>query len=109
MLAYALSTCANIGYLQTAFLATLKFMKVCSTFHGFVLDLRKKVLENVLRECSQFCCGEDPIVAATNTYARMRAFAKNVYKPRQCHAKGVLLHEVGSVSSLRNTDFRRVL
>lgn len=100
MLAYTLSTCANIGYLQTAFLASLKFMKVCSTFHGFVLDLRKKVLENVLRECSQFCCGEDPIVAATNTYARMRAFAKNVYKPRQCHAKGVLLHEVGSVSTL---------
>lgn len=29
-------------------------MKVCSTFHGFVLALRKKVLENVLRECSQF-------------------------------------------------------
>lgn len=24
-------------------------MKVCSTFHGFVLALRKKVLENVLR------------------------------------------------------------
>ena len=47
-------------------------MKVCSTFHGFVLDLRKKVLENVLRECSQFCCGEDPIVAAT----KQRAFAK---------------------------------
>lgn len=40
-------------------------MKVCSTFHGFVLDLRKKVLENVLRECSSFCCGEDPLVAAT--------------------------------------------
>ena len=76
MLAYTLSTCANIGYLQTAFLASLKFMKVCSTFHGFVLDLRKKVIENVLRECSQFCCGEDPIVAATNTYARMQAFAK---------------------------------
>ena len=95
MLAYALSTCTNIGYLQTAFLANLKFMKVCSTFHGFVLDLRKKVLENVLRECSSFCCGEDPIVAAT----KQRAFAKNVYKPRQCHAKGVLLHEVGSVST----------
>lgn len=47
-------------------------MKICSTFHGFVLDLRKKVLENVLRECSQFCCGEDPIVSAT----KQRAFAK---------------------------------
>lgn len=47
-------------------------MKVCSTFHGFVLDLHEKVLENVLRECSQFCCGEDPIVAAT----KQRAFAK---------------------------------
>ena len=47
-------------------------MKICSTFHGFVLDLRKKVLENVLRECSSFCCGEDPIVAAT----KQRAFAK---------------------------------
>ena len=27
------------------------------------------------------------------------SFRKNVYKPRQCHAKGVLLHEVGSVST----------
>ena len=79
-------------------------MKDCSTFHGFVLDLRKKVLENVLRECSQFCCEEDPSVAAT----KQRAFA-NVYGPRQCHVYNVLLHEVGSVSLVRNTDFRRVL
>lgn len=47
-------------------------MKICSTFHGFVLDLREKVLENVSRECSQFCCGEDPFVAAT----KQQAFAK---------------------------------
>ena len=70
-------------------------MKVCSTFHGFVLALREKVLENVLRECSSFCRREDPFVAVT----KQRAFAKSVYKPRQCHAKGVLLHEVGSVST----------
>ena len=25
--------------------------------------------------------------------------SQNVYEPRQCHAKGVLLHEVGSVST----------
>ena len=68
-------------------------MKVCSTFHGFVLALREKVLENILCECS--------LVHAS--------FRKNVYKPRQCHVYNVLLHEVGSVSLVRNTDFRRVL
>ena len=60
MLAFTLSTCTNISYLQTAFLARPKFMKACSTFHGFILDLHKKVLENVSRECSSFCCGENP-------------------------------------------------
>ena len=74
-------------------------MKDCSTFHGFVLDLRKKVLENVLRECSQF------VVERTHLWPQQlrtlvhASFRKNVYKPRQCHAKGVLLHEVGSVST----------
>lgn len=73
-------------------------MKICSTFHGFVLALRGKVLENVLRECSSFCCREDPFVAATNR-TLVCELSQNVYKPRQCHAKGVLLHEVGSVST----------
>ena len=69
-------------------------MKVCSTFHGFVLDLRKKVLENVLRECSQF------VVERTHLWLQQSSeLSQNVYKPRQCHAKGVLLHEVGSVST----------
>ena len=79
-------------------------MKVCSTFHGFVLALREKVLENVLRECSQFCCGR------THLWLQQSSeLSQNVYEPRQCHVYNVLLHEVGSVSSLRNTDFRRVL
>ena len=69
-------------------------MKVCSTFHGFILDLHKKVLENVLRECSPFCCGEDPLWLQQSS-----ELSQAVYKPRQCHAKGVLLHEVGSVST----------
>ena len=73
-------------------------MKDCSTFHGFVLDLRKKVLENVLRECSQF------VVERTHLWPQQPRtlvceLSQNVYGPRQCHAKGVLLHEVGSVST----------
>ena len=69
-------------------------MKVCSTFHGFVLDLRKKVLENVLRECSQF------VVERTHLWLQQSSeLSQNVYGPRQCHVYNVLLHEVGSVST----------
>ena len=73
-------------------------MKDCSTFHGFVLDLHEKVLENVLRECSQFVV-ERTHLWLQQTVRSYASFRKNVYKPRQCHAKGVLLHEVGSVST----------
>ncbi len=73
-------------------------MKVCSTFHGFVLALRKKVLENVLRECLQFVV-ERTQLWLQQTRTLVCELSQNVYKPRQCHAKGVLLHEVGSVST----------
>ena len=79
-------------------------MKDCSTFHGFVLALRKKVLENVLRECSYFASVRRFVVERTQLWPQQPRtlvceLAQNVYKPRQCHAKGVLLHEVGSVST----------
>ena len=73
-------------------------MKVCSTFHGFVLALREKVLENVLRECSQFVV-ERTQLRLQQIRVLVCELLQNVYRPRQCHAKGVLLHEVGSVST----------
>ena len=74
-------------------------MKVCSTFHGFVLALREKVLENVLRECSQFVV-ERTHLWLQQTRTLVCELSQNVYGPRQCHVYNVLLHEVGSVSTL---------